>query len=120
MVFLFVLFAQSCVNKPAVASSTDLEPFGRSVGETNTADGDGEQVGVTLARSYEDIGVWAVEDFEHIQIGVSTKEELLQIAPRKTVYQRGRGEILQFALEDGRTMEFVCKNGIVSEISFRG
>ena len=120
LIILFVLLAESGINKPAVATITDVAPHGRSVAEISAEDPESSQRGGDPVQSYEELGIWTIEDFDHIQIGVSTKEDLLQISHRHTAYQRGRGEILQFALEDGRVREFVCKNGVVTEISFRG
>ena len=84
-----------------------------------------DHTGKPVSRALSDDGAdydrgWSMDDFSHIQIGVSTKEDLMAISPRYTTYQRGRGEVIQFPLDDGRTVEFVCQGGIVSEISFRG
>lgn len=108
--------------KPDVKEATEIhhvDLFATETDEEGSEDGQSD-ADDSSPQDDDEITGWSLDDFSHIQIGVSTKEDLVQISPRFTNFQRGRGEVLQFRLDDGRTIEFVCQDDIVTEISFRG
>lgn len=107
MVVLFVYYLANYTGKPESRALSEVHYQDDSAGGSDDSP-NGEP------------NCFSMDEFSHIEIGVSTKEDLMEIAPRVTAYQHGRGEVIQFPLDDGRIIEFVCRAGIVSEISFRG
>ncbi len=119
LVFLLGLFLGTEIRDSKIAETESLGILKSSWEETETGS-IGESQGEAERIRSSETG-WTLKDFEQIQVGVSTLDDLLQITPDILISQMGRGAVVQLRLEDGRMLEFVFRGSdqMLYEISLR-